>query len=205
MGATLRGMTDFDADITLTGSLVRLEPLTLEHHDGLVDAVNDGEMWTRWYTSVPRADGVRAMIEQRLAWRESGFMVPFVAVRLADEQVLGCTTFYDIVDAVPRVSIGYTWNRASTHGTGTNAESKLLLMTYAFETVGVECVRYETSWMNQQSQAAIERLGARRDGVLRADRREGNGALGDKVVYSILAHEWPASKASLEARLAKRR
>lgn len=203
MGATLRGMTDFDADITLTGSLVRLEPLTLEHHDGLVDAVNDGEMWTRWYTSVPRADGVRAMIEQRLAWRESGFMVPFVAVRLADEQVLGCTTFYDIVDAVPRVSIGYTWNRASTHGSGTNVESKLLLMTYAFETAGCAAVRYETSWSNQQSRAAIERLGAHLDGVLRADRLESNGALRDTVVYSILSHEWPSAKANLELRLAR--
>lgn len=194
-----------DPQLTLTGTLVRLEPLTADHHDALVEATRDGQMWTRWYTTVPRPEGVAAMIEQRLAWRESGFMVPFVTVRRADEQVVGCTSFYDVVETVPRVSVGHTWNRESVHGSGTNAESKLLLMTHAFESAGVECVRYETSWMNAQSQAAIERLGARRDGVLRADRREGDGVLGDKVVYSILRHEWPASKASLEARLARRR
>lgn len=167
----------------------------------LAEAVCDGDLWTRWYTSVPRPEGVQAMIEQRLAWRESGFMVPFVAVRLSDDVVLGCTSFYDMVDAVPRLSVGYTWNRASAHGSGTNVESKLLLMTHAFETARVQCVRYETSWANQQSQAAIERLGARRDGVLRGDRREANGALRDTVVYSLLAHEWPSAKANLMMRL----
>ena len=131
-------------------------------------------------------------------------MLPFVAVRQSDDAVLGMTSFYDPQWDVPRVSVGHTWNRASTHGTGTNAESKLLLMTHAFEELGCRCVRYETSWANQQSRAAIERLGARLDGVLRADRLERNGVLRDTVVYSVLEHEWPSVKAGLEARVARR-
>lgn len=143
------------------------------------------------------------MIDERLRLKDEGSMVPFVAVRQSDGTVLGSTAFYDIRPEVPRVSIGYTWNRASTHGTGTNVESKLLLMTYAFETARCAGVRYETSWSNQQSRVAIERLGAHLDGVLRADRLESNGALRDTVVYSILAHEWPSAKANLELRLAR--
>lgn len=196
-------MTDIDRDITLSGSLVRLEPLSHDHHDGLVEATNDGQMWTRWYTSVPRPEGIAQMIDERLRLKDEGSMVPFVAVRQSDGTVFGSTAFYDIRPEVPRVSIGYTWNRASTHGTGTNVESKLLLMTYAFETAQCAGVRYETSWSNQQSRAAIERLGAHLDGVLRADRLASNGALRETVVYSILAHEWPSAKANLELRLAR--
>ena len=196
-------MTDIDRDITLSGSLVRLEPLSHNHHDGLVEATNDGQMWTRWYASVPRPDAVGQMIDDRLRLKDEGSMVPFAAVRTSDGVVLGSTAFYDIRPEVPRVSIGYTWNRVSAHGSGTNVESKLLLMTYAFETAGCAAVRYETSWSNQQSRAAIERLGAHLDGVLRADRLESNGALRDTVVYSILSHEWPSAKANLELRLAR--
>lgn len=190
--------------VTLTGRLVRLEPLSPDHHDGLVEATQDGQMWDRWYTSAPAADGVAPMIEQRLAMRDAGTMVPFVAVRLQDNAVLGMTSFYDIRHDVPRLSIGYTWNRESAHGSGTNPESKLLLMTHAFDVLGCAAVRYETSWSNQQSRTAIERLGARLDGVLRADKVERNGALRDTVVYSVLAHEWPSVKANLEHRLRRR-
>lgn len=189
--------------VTLSGRLVRLDPLARDHHDGLVAATRDGRMWLRWYTSAPTPEGVPEHIDQRLAWQEAGTMVPFVAIRQADDAVLGITTFYDIQPDVPRLSIGYTWNRESAHGTGTNPESKLLLMTHAFETLGVRAVRYETSWSNQQSRAAIERLGARLDGVLRADRLERNGALRDTVIYSIMEHEWPSVKAGLEMRLLK--
>ncbi len=190
--------------VTLTGRLVRLEPLSPDHHDGLVEATSDGRMWDRWYTTAPTADGVAAMVEQRLELQAAGKMLPFTAIRQSDDAVLGMTSFYDIAADVPRVSIGYTWNRESTHGTGTNPESKLLLMTHAFETLGCAAVRYETSWSNQQSRAAIERLGARLDGVLRADRLERNGALRDTVVYSVLAHEWPSVRAGLEHRLRRR-
>ena len=195
-------MTDIDRDITLSGSLVRLEPLSHDHHDGLVEATNDGQMWTRWYASVPRPDAVGQMIDDRLRLKDEGSMVPFVAVRQSDGTVLGSTAFYDIRPEVPRVSIGYTWNRASTHGTGTNVESKLLLMTYAFETARCAGVRYETSWSNQQSRAAIERLGAHLDGVLRADRLASNGALRDTVVFSILKAEWPQVRNELDRRIA---
>lgn len=190
--------------VTLRGRLVRLEPLSREHLDGLIGATEDGRMWERWSTSVADPDGMAAAVEQRLTWQDEGFMLPFVTVRQADGAVLGMTTFYDPQWDVPRVSVGHTWNRASTHGTGTNAESKLLLMTHAFEELGCRCVRYETSWANQQSRAAIERLGARLDGVLRADRLERNGVLRDTVVYSVLEHEWPSVKAGLEARVARR-
>lgn len=161
-------------------------------------------MWTRWYTGVARPEDMQAQIDERLAMQERGIMLPFTAIRQGDDHVLGSTTYYDIQGSVPRLSIGYTWNRASTHGTGTNAESKLLLLTHAFETMGVQCVRFETSWANQQSRQAIERLGARLDGVLRADRLERTGDLRDTVVYSILAHEWPSVRTGLEHRLLHR-
>ena len=189
---------------TLIGRLVRLEPLSRGHHDGLVEATQDGRMWDRWYTSAPTIEGVEAAIEQRLDLQTQGNMLPFTAIRQSDDAVLGMTSFYDIRADVPRVSIGYTWNRESTHGTGTNPESKLLLMTHAFETLGCKAVRYETSWSNQQSRTAIERLGARLDGVLRADRLESNGALRDTVVYSVMAHEWLSVRAGLEHRLRRR-
>ena len=190
--------------VPLRGRLVRLEPLSREHLDGLIEATEDGRMWERWYASVADPDGMAVAVEQRLTWQDEGFMLPFVTVRQADDAVLGMTTFYDPQWDVPRLSVGHTWNRASTHGTGTNVESKLLLMTHAFEELGCRCVRYETSWANQQSRTAIERLGARLDGVLRADRLERNGVLRDTVVYSVLEHEWPSVKAGLEARVARR-
>lgn len=190
--------------ITLAGRLVRLEPLSWDHLDGLQDASADGQVWDRWYTGVARPEDMAGQIDERLAAQERGTMLPFSAIRQADNQVLGLTTFYDIQGQVPRVSIGHTWNRASAHGTGTNPESKLLLLSHAFNTLGAQCVRFETSWANQQSRQAIERLGARLDGVLRADKLERTGALRDTVVYSILAHEWPSVRAGLEHRLQRR-
>lgn len=190
--------------VTLSGSLVRLEPLSQQHLSGLQEASADGAVWDRWYTSVARPEDMSADIDFRLAQQEAGGMLAFTTIRQSDDAVLGGTTFYDIQPSVPRVSIGYTWNRASAHGTGTNPECKLLLMSHAFEELGVECVRFETSWMNAQSRAAIERLGARCDGVLRGDKRERTGALRDTVVYSVLAHEWPAVKDGLQHRLRHR-
>ncbi|MGM7679650.1 GNAT family N-acetyltransferase [Microbacterium sp. A94] len=193
------------APLTLTGSLVELRPLDRAHHDGLVDAVREDDLWqTAWYTSVPSPDGVAAEIERRLGLSEKGEMVPFTAFDAAG-RVIGMTTYYDMAADVPRLHIGYTWNRPSAHGTGTNAESKLLLLTHAFETLGVFRAGFTTQWVNFQSRAAIERLGAKQDGVMRAISRYRNGALRDSVEFSILEPEWPAVKANLEARLAKRR
>lgn len=193
------------APVTLTGELVRLEPLAPEHHDGLIDAARDGELWGLWYTSVPEPDGMRAEIDRRLQLAADGVMVPFTMIRRSDGAILGMTTYYALDPVVPRLEIGYTWNRGSAHGTGTNAESKLLLLSHAFDTLGCQCVGFRTQWQNHQSRAALERLGARQDGVLRAYGRHRNGALKDVVMFSVLAHEWPEVRAGLEHRLRRRR
>src|SRR5690606_30125518 len=153
--------------VTLTGRLVELRPLSREHRDGLIEAVQEGDLHLNaWYTSVPSPDGVEAEIERRLGLQEKGEMGPFTAADAAG-RILGMTTFYDLVPDVPRLHIGYTWNRPSAHGTGSNAESKLLLLTHAFETLAVFRVGLTTQWVNFQSRAAIERLGAKQDGVMR--------------------------------------
>ncbi|MFA4895656.1 GNAT family N-acetyltransferase [Microbacterium sp.] len=189
--------------VTLTGRLVELQPLDRSHRDGLIEAVQENDLWqTAWYTSVPAPDGVAAEIDRRLALAEKGEMVPFTAFD-ASGRMIGMTTYYDLVADVPRLHIGYTWNRPTAHGTGTNAESKLLLLRHAFETLGVFRVGLTTQWVNFQSRAAIERLGAKQDGVMRAISRYRNGALRDSVEFSIIEPEWPAVKANLEARLAK--
>lgn len=190
--------------LTLAGRLVELRPLDRSHHDGLVEAVREGDLWrSAWYTSVPEPDGVAAEIDRRLGLAEKGEMVPFTAFD-AGGRIIGQTTYYDLVADVPRLHIGYTWNRPSAHGTGTNAESKLLLLRHAFEELGVYRVGLTTQWVNFPSRTAIERLGAKQDGVMRAVARYRNGALRDSVEYSIVEPEWPAVRANLQARLARR-
>ena len=187
--------------LSLTGQLVRLEPLSLDHTDALIDAVRDGNLHTSWWTSTPGPDTMADDIRAKLALRDSGAMVPFACIRRSKEEMLGVTTFYDLSPAIPRLEIGYTWTRASAQGTGTNPDSKLQLLTYAFEELGCQCVGIRTKWSNQQSRTAIERLGFKRDGVLRAHTRLRNGALDDAVLYSALPTEWPAIKARLETRV----
>jgi RimJ/RimL family protein N-acetyltransferase len=196
--------------ITLTGRHVVLEPLSHAHHDGLVDAARDGELWKLWYTSVPTPQGMAAEIDRRLGLQEQGSMLPFTT-RLIDPatggpgRVIGMTTYMNIDAATPRVEIGSTWNAASSHGTGTNADSKLLLLRHAFETLGCPAVEFRTHWLNHQSREAIARLGAKQDGVLRSHTRTADGQLRDTVVFSILEQEWPRVRAGLEFRLAKQR
>ncbi len=187
--------------MTLTGDLVVLEPLSHDHHDGLVGAAEDGRLWELWYTAVPSPEGMTAEIDRRLALAAEQRMLPFTARRADDGRVLGMTTYMDPDLAVPRLEIGSTWNAASTQRTGTNTESKLLLMTHAFEELGCELVEFRTHWLNQQSRTAIERLGAHYDGRLRAHRRMPDGTLRDTVVYSVSAMEWPAVAAGLRHRL----
>ena len=195
--------------ITLTGQHVVLEPLSHAHHDGLVEAARDGELWKLWYTSVPTPEGMAAEIDRRLGLQELGSILPF-ATRLLDPatggpgRVIGMTTYMNIDAATPRVEIGSTWNAASSHATGTNADSKLLLLRHAFETLGCPAVEFRTHWLNHQSREAIARLGAKQDGVLRSHTRGSDGQLRDTVVFSILEHEWPMVRAGLEFRLAKR-
>lgn len=196
--------------ITLTGQHVVLEPLGHVHHDGLVEAARDGELWKLWYTSVPTPEGMAAEIDRRLGLQRAGSMLPFTT-RLIDPatggpgRVIGMTTYMNIDAVTPRVEIGSTWNAASSHGTGTNADSKLLLLRHAFETLGCPAVEFRTHWLNHQSREAIARLGAKQDGVLRSHTRTADGQLRDTVVFSILEHEWPMVQASLEFRLAKQR
>lgn len=193
------------APLVLTGEFVELRPLDRSHHDGLAEAVQEGDLWrTAWYTSVPAPDGLATEIDRRLALGEKGEMVPFTAFDAAG-RVIGMTSYYDLDPSAPRLHIGFTWNRPSAHGTGTNAESKLLLMRHAFETLGVYRVGLTTQWVNFQSRTAIERLGAKQDGVMRGMSRYRNGALRDSVEYSVLEPEWPAVRANLEMRLARRR
>lgn len=188
---------------TLRGQLVTLEPLTMSHHDELVEAVQDGEVWKLWYTVVPSPETMRDEIVRRLELQKSGNMVPWISRRNSDGLLLGMTTFMGVEPELPRLEIGSTWNRASASGTGTNVDAKLLLLTHAFEVLGCPAVEFRTHWMNQASRAAIERLGAKLDGVLRAHRRMADGSLRDTCVYSIIESEWSQVRSGLEFRLAR--
>lgn len=191
------------APVRLAGPLVSLEPLARTHHDELVHAVEDGEPWKLWYTAVPAPQQMRAEIERRLELQEQGSMLPFAIRRNSDGLVLGMTTYMDIDPVMPRLEIGSTWNRASASGTGTNVDAKLLLLEHAFDVLGCPAVEFRTHWMNAPSRAAIERLGAKLDGVLRAHRRMPDGSLRDTCVYSILASEWSQVRSGLGYRLSK--
>ncbi|WP_059389538.1 GNAT family N-acetyltransferase, partial [Arthrobacter sp. Hiyo1] len=186
------------APVTLDGRFVTLEPLSPEHHDGLVDAAKDGELWKLWYTSVPTPEGMAAEIDRRLGLQEQGSMLPFATRLKANGKLIGMTTYMNIDAATPRVEIGSTWNAASAQDSGSNPDSKLLLLRHAFETLGCPAVEFRTHWLNHQSREAIARLGAKQDGVLRNHSRTLDGVLRDTVVFSILEHEWPAVRTGLE-------
>jgi N-acetyltransferase len=187
--------------VRLTGELVALEPLGPEHHDALVAAASDGRLWEHWYTAVPSPDGMAADIESRLAMQAARTMLPFVVRRLSDGVVVGESTYCNAEAEVPRLEVGYTWTAQSAQRTGVNAESKLLLLTHAFEELGCLAVEFRTHWHNHQSRTAIARLGAKQDGVLRNHRRMPDGSLRDTVVFSILDTEWPAVRSGLRYRL----
>ena len=185
------------APIKLTGKHVRLEPLAFEHHDDLVESVRDGELWNLWYTSIPTPDKVRAEIERRLGLQDKGSMLPFAVVELASGRAVGMTTYMDIDAANRRVEIGSTWYRQRVWRTALNTECKLLLLRHAFEELSCVAVEFRTHFMNQRSRRAIERLGAKLDGILRNHRFQPNGTLRDTCVYSIIANEWPSVRAHL--------
>jgi N-acetyltransferase len=189
--------------VTLAGSLVTLEPLGREHADDLAEAVRDGRLWELWYTSIPTPDAMAAEIDARLARQAAGTMLPFTVRRNDTGRAVGMTTYLNLELEVPRVEIGATWTARSAQGTGVNAESKLLLLTHAFEVLGCLAVEFRTHWHNRQSREAILRLGAKQDGVLRNHRRMPDGSLRDTVVFSILDTEWPAVRSGLRSRLAR--
>jgi RimJ/RimL family protein N-acetyltransferase len=194
----------FANPVTLTGSVVRLSPTTPADAAGLADAAIDGELWQLWYTSVPRPEAMAAHVDWVLAEQAEGRMAPFTTRRLADDRIIGMTTYCNIEGDHRRLEIGHTWNARSVHRSGTNADSKLLLLTHAFEVLDCIAVEFRTHWLNHQSRGAIARLGAKQDGVLRSHRISPDGTLRDTVVFSILAHEWPAARSELRRRIAAR-
>ncbi len=187
----------FVEPVTLRERGVRLEPLALAHEDGLRAAAADGELWKLRITSVPEPEGTRAYIESALAMREQGHRFAFAVVEEATSKVLGTTSYHDIVPAVRRVEIGYTWYAQSVQRTHVNTTCKLLMMGHAFNTLGCHVVGWRTDNYNFASQRAIERLGARKDGVLRGHALRRDGTIRDTVMYSMRAGEWPEARAQL--------
>ena len=194
------GFTDA---VSLHGQHASLVPLAHSHHDDLVESVKDGELWTLWYTSVPTPDRLRAEVDRRLELQRQGSMLPFAVIEKSTDEVVGMTTFMHIDAINRRVEIGSTWYRKRVQRSALNTECKLLLLSHAFEQLNCIAVEFRTHFFNQQSRAAIERLGAKLDGVLRQHQIAGNGTLRDTCVYSILDREWPAVKAHLTHRLAQ--
>jgi RimJ/RimL family protein N-acetyltransferase len=188
--------------VHLRGQLARLDPLHPDDHDGLVDAVRDGRLWELWYTSVPAPEQVAADVERRLAEQRAGTVLPFTVRRQDTGAVVGMTTFLNPDPVTARLEIGSTWLARSAQGTGVNADSKLLLLTHAFEALGCVAVEFRTHWLNHASRAAIARLGAKQDGVLRNHRRMPDGSLRDTVVFSVIESEWPAVRSGLRHRVA---
>jgi N-acetyltransferase len=198
----------FTSDTTLTGQHAKLVPLRPAHHDDLIEAVRDGELWKLWYTSVPTPEGMAAEIERRLGLQKTGSMLPF-AVLDASGKAVGMTTFMNIDAANRRVEIGSTWYRTAVQRGPLNTECKRLLLTHAFETLDCIAVEFRTHFFNHQSRRGIERLGAKLDGVLRSHQinrhPDAQGALRDTCVYSIVATEWPTVKAHLDYQLTRPR
>jgi len=184
--------------VVLRSARVTLAPLEHAHHDDLVEAVRDGELWNLWYTWVPRPESMTTEIERRLKLCADGSMLPFAVIDNASGHAVGMTTFMNIDATYRRVEIGSTWYRASVQRSDVNTQCKLLLLTHAFEALDCIAVEFRTHFFNQQSRRAIERLGAKLDGILRSHQRTTNGALRDTCVYSIIAAEWPTVKAHLE-------
>ena len=195
--------------VTLTGQYATLVPLVTEHHDDLVEAVRDGELWRLWYTAIPTPQGVAAEITRRLGLQDQGAMLPFAVIENATGKAVGLTTYMNIDNGNRRVEIGSTWYRRRVQRTALNTECKLLLLQHAFEQLQCIAVEFRTHFFNQQSRAGIERLGAKLDGVLRSHQvnphPDAKGSLRDTCVYSVIAPEWPTVRAHLSYQLSKPR
>jgi RimJ/RimL family protein N-acetyltransferase len=190
--------------VTLRGTHATLEPLSHARLDELVEAVKDGELWKLWYTKIAPPEQMAAEIDRRLALRAKGSMLPFAVLDRAGK-CCGMTTYMNVDADSRRVEIGATWYAKRVQRTALNTECKLMLMTHAFETLGCIAVEYRTGFFNQQSRRAIERLGAKLDGILRNHARYPNGALRDTCVYSIVESEWPAVRTHLKLQLTRPR
>jgi len=186
--------------VTLSGKYARLEPLAHAHREGLVEAVNDGELFKLWYTSVPTPENMTKEIDRRLGLQAAGSMLPFTVLD-ADGRISGMTTYMNVDTPNRRVEIGSTWYAKRVQRSALNTQCKLMLLTHAFEELDCIAVEFRTHFFNHQSRRGIERLGAKQDGILRSHQIAPNGTLRDTVVYSIIAAEWPTVKAHLNYQL----
>jgi RimJ/RimL family protein N-acetyltransferase len=190
----------FIEPVTLTGRHVQLEPLAAAHHDALVEATSDGELWKLWYTSVPAPQALRNWLETALAGRADGDLA-FAVRDMRDGSIVGSTRYFRVDPENRRLELGHTWYARRAQRTGINTEAKLLLLGHAFEALNCIAVEFRTHWMNHQSREAIARLGAKQDGVLRNHQRMADGTLRDTVVFSIIASEWPTVRRHLQYKL----
>ena len=189
------------APVVLEGRGIRLEPLEPQHADDLTAATSDGRLWELWFTSVPEPENVGRYIADAKAGLAAGHMLPWAVRDLASARVIGTTRYHDIVPAIDRVEIGWTWYGLSWQRSHVNTTCKLLLFQHAFETLGCKVVGLRTDNFNFRSQRAIEALGAKRDGVIRHHYSRRDGSVRDSVMYSVLAAEWPDVKRHLVTRL----
>jgi RimJ/RimL family protein N-acetyltransferase len=187
--------------VTLERDGIRLEPLTTQHESALVSAASDGRLWELWFTTVPFPEVMPAYIATALAGQRDGHMLPWAVRDLESDTIIGSTRYHDIVPAIDRVEIGYTWYAKSRQRTAVNTTCKLLLLAHAFDTLGCKVVGLRTDNFNFRSQRAIEALGAKKDGVIRHHAMRRDGSVRDSVLYSILAGEWPDVRKHLELRL----
>ncbi len=191
--------------VILERDAIRLEPMTEGHIDGLAAATADGRLWELWFTGTSTAEGMPDYVAAALQGQRDGHMLPWIVRDTASGEIIGSTRYHDVVAALDRVEIGYTWYRQSRQRTHVNTTCKLLLLAHAFEALGCKVVALRTDNFNFRSQRAIEGLGAKRDGVIRHHAMRRDGSVRDTVMYSILAAEWPDVRRHLEARLARHR
>jgi N-acetyltransferase len=191
--------------VTLRSARVDLEPLDHRHCGDLVEAVEDGALWTLWYTSIPKPENMGAEIDRRLGLQAAGSMLPFAVIDNTTRKAVGMTTYLNADPVNRRLEIGATWYRKSVQRTSLNTHCKLLLLTHAFDALACIAVEFRTHFFNRQSRQGIERLGAKLDGILRSHQVAANGTLRDTCVYSIIASEWPTVKANLDWQLSRSR
>ena len=191
--------------VTLEGEHATLVPLNRSHLDDLAEATKDGELWKLWYTVVPTAEDMAGEIDRRLGLQEAGSMLPFTTIENATGQAVGMTTYMNIDAASKRVEIGSTWNRKRVQRGPMNTECKFMLLRHAFETLDCIAVEFRTHFFNHQSRCAIERLGAKLDGVLRNHMVMADGSFRDTCCYSIIASEWPTVKTHLSYQMSRSR
>ncbi|MDA0786138.1 MAG: GNAT family protein [Proteobacteria bacterium] len=194
-------MTHWPESFSAEGDHVSVVPLTMDHEADLRESAADGALYRLWYTTVPRPEGVADEIARRLSLREQGSMLPFAVIDRSSGRAVGMTTYMNIDAPNRRLEIGSTWYRKSVQRSPINTECKLLLLRHAFETLDCIAVEFQTHVVNHASRRAIERLGAKLDGILRAHRIMTNGTIRDTAVYSITAAEWPMVAANLELML----